>query len=154
MHRFFGNSFALLLSKHTHNMKKLTLLLICIASLGLASCKKDTIVNQTTPNITIIRDVSPSQWVLSANSQTYSVDLNIGAIDQYHIDNEGTLVYISYNDGKSYIQLPFVYNIDAYSFEVYPGGLSIDIQSSDLQNRAPIKPTSNVRIKVVLVASE
>jgi hypothetical protein len=135
-------------------MKKLTILFICIATLGLASCKKDTIVNETTPNITVIRDITPNQWVLSANNQTYSVDLAISLIDQYHIDKEGTLVYISYNNGASYIQLPFVYNVDAYSFEVYPGGLSIDIQSSDLQNRAPIKPTSNVRIKVVLVASE
>lgn len=134
-------------------MKKLTLLFICIASLGLASCKKDTIV-QSTPNITIVRDIAPSQWVLSSNGQTYSADLNISSIDQYHIDNEGTLVYISYNSGASYIQLPFVYNVDAYSFEVYPGGLSIDIQSSDLQDRAPIKPTGNVRIKVVLVSSE
>jgi hypothetical protein len=135
-------------------MKKLTFLFICIATLGLASCKKDTIVNQTTPNITIVRDVTPNQWVLSTNAQTYSADLSISLIDQFHIDNEGTLVYISYNNGASYIQLPFVYNVDAYSFEVYKGGLSIDIQSSDFQNRTPLKPTQNVRIKVVLVASE
>ncbi|MDQ8053911.1 MAG: hypothetical protein REI78_12830 [Pedobacter sp.] len=135
-------------------MKKLTLLLICVASLGLASCKKDTIVNGSTPNITVVRDITPSQWILSTNGQTYSADLNINLIDQYHIDNEGTLVYISYNNGASYIQLPFVYNVDAYSYEVYPGGLSIDIQSSDLQNRTPIKPTANVRIKVVLVSTE
>lgn len=135
-------------------MKKLTFLLLCIASLGLASCKKDTIVNQATPNITIVRDVTPSQWVLSTNQLTYSADLAIPAIDQYHLDNEATLVYISYNGGLSYIQLPFVYNVDAYSYEAYVGGLSIDIQSSDLQDRAPIRPTANVRIKVVLVASE
>lgn len=135
-------------------MKKLTILFLCIATLGLASCKKDTIVNQTTPNITIIRDLTPNQFILSNDQRTYSADLSITSIDKFHIDNEATLVYISYNNGASYIQLPFVYNVDAYSFEVYPGGLSIDIQSSDLQNRAPLRPTSNVRIKVVLVASD
>lgn len=149
----FWQQFCIDTGKHTHNMKKITLLLICIATLGLASCKKDTIV-QTAPNITVVRDVTPNQWVLSSNGQTYSADLSISAIDQYHLDHEATLVYISYNSGASYIQLPFVYNVDSYSYEAYPGGLSIDIQSSDLQDRAPIRPTSNVRIKVVLVASE
>ncbi|PWS26881.1 hypothetical protein DHW03_12700 [Pedobacter yonginense] len=134
-------------------MKKLTILMLCIATLGLASCKKDTIV-QSAQNIVVVRDVTPNQWVLSTNGQTYSADLAISAIDAYHVDNEGTLVYISYNNGASYIQLPFVYNVDAYSYEVYPGGLSIDIQSSDLQNRAPIRPTSSVRIKVVLIATD
>ena len=134
-------------------MKKLTLLLLCVATLGLASCKKDTIVNQT-PNITIVRDIAPSQWVPSNDGLTFSATVIDKLIDKYHVDNEGTLVYISYNSGQSYIQLPFVYNVDAYSYEVYNGGLSIHIQSSDYQDRAPIKPTSNVRVKIILIASE
>ncbi len=138
-------------------MKKLTLLLLCIATLGLASCEKQTIIEET-PNKTYIRDISPNQWVLSANGNTYSANLNISGIDPFHVQNEGTLVYISYtptnNSASSYIQLPFVYNVDAYSYEVYDGGISIDIQSSDLQDRAPIRPTGIVRVKVVLVASK
>ena len=139
-------------------MKKFTLLLLCIATLGLASCKKEPFINQTTPNKTFIRDIAPSQWVLSSDGHTYSASLTIADIDPYHIQNEATLVYISYtptnNSASSYIQLPFVYNVDAYSYEVYNGGLSIDIQSSDYQDRTPIKPSSTVRVKVVLVASE
>ena len=139
-------------------MKKLTLLVLCIATLGLASCKKEPFINQTIPNKTFVRDIAPSQWILSTDGHTYSADLNISAIDAYHIQNEGTLVYLSYtpttNSASSYIQLPFVYNVDAYSYEVYSGGLSIDIQSSDYQDRTPIKPTSTVRVKVVLVASD
>lgn len=135
-------------------MKKLVLLLLCVATLGLVSCKKDTIINQTTPNITIVRDITPSQWVLSSDGLTFSAEIRNNLIDQFHIDNEGTLVYISYNNGQSYIQLPFVYNIDAYSYEVYDGGLLVEIQSSDFQDREPIRPNSNVRIKIVLIASE
>ncbi len=135
-------------------MKNLFLILLCFASLGLASCQKDTIVQQTTPNITVVRDIPVSNWVLSNDGRTYSAELPISAIDKFHVDNEATLVYVSYNSGASYIQLPFVYNIDSYSFEVYPGGLSIDIQSSDLQDRTPIRPTGTVRVKVVLIASE
>lgn len=139
-------------------MKRLSLLLLCVATLGLASCKKEPYINQSTPNKTFVRDIAPSQWVLSADGRTYSADLNIADIDAYHIQNEATLVYLSYtpttNSASSYIQLPFVYNIDAYSYEVYTGGLSIDIQSSDYQDRTPIKPTSTVRVKVVLVTSD
>jgi len=135
-------------------MKKLALLLLCVATLGLASCKKDTIVNQTTPNITIVKNITPSQWLPSSDGLTLSAEIRDNLIDKFHVDNEGTLVYISYNNGQSYIQLPFVYNIDAYSYEVYDGGLSIDIQSSDFQDRAPVRPSSNVRIKIVLIASE
>ena len=139
-------------------MKNFTLLLLCIATLGLASCEKQTIIDQTTPNKTFIRDIAPSQWKLSADGLTYSASLNIADIDPFHIQNEATLVYISYtptqNSATSYIQLPFVYNTDAYSFEVYNGGLSVDIQSSDYQDRAPIKPTGTIRVKVVLVPSE
>jgi hypothetical protein len=135
-------------------MKKLTLLLLCIATLGLASCKKDTIINETTPNLTIVRDVAPGAWALSQDGNTYSARLNISAIDPYHIAHEGTLVYISYDSGATYAQLPFVYEVDAYSYEVFNGGIDLLIQSSDLQDRRPIKPTTTIRVKVVLVASE
>ncbi|RZL16873.1 MAG: hypothetical protein EOO89_10780 [Pedobacter sp.] len=139
-------------------MKKLTLLLLCVATLGLASCRKETFVDGASANKTFIRDIAPSAWVLSSDGLTYSASLSISDIDPFHIQNEGTLAYISYtptqNSATSYIQLPFVYNVDAYSFEVYNGGLSIDIQSSDFQSRAPIKPTGTVRVKVVLVPSE
>lgn len=135
-------------------MKKLTILMLCIATLGLASCKKDTIVQPGNAILTVVKDISPNAWVLSNDQKTFTADISVPEIDQYHIDNEGTLVYISYNSGASYIALPFVYNVDAYSFEVYKGGVSIDVQSSDYQATTPIKPTSTVRVKIVLVGND
>jgi len=135
-------------------MKKLTILMLCIATLGLASCKKDTIVQPGNAILTVVKDISPNAWVLSNDGKTFTADISVPEIDQYHIDNEGTLVYISYNSGASYIALPFVYNVDAYSFEVYKGGVSIDVQSSDYQATTPIKPTSTVRVKIVLVGND
>lgn len=135
-------------------MKKLTLLLICIASLGLASCKKDTIINQTTPNITVVRDIASSAWTLSSNKLTYYALLNIPAIDQYSLDNEGVLVYISYDSGATYLQMPFVYDVDAYSTVISKGQVEIDIQSSDNQDTEPRKPTGTTRVKVVIISSE
>ena len=135
-------------------MKKLTLLLLCIATLGLASCKKDTIINQTTPNRTVVLNVASTAWTLSSNGLTYYTVLNVPEIDQFSLDNEAVLVYISYDNGATYLQMPFVYNVDAYSTVISKGKVEIDIQSSDNQATQPIKPTANVRVKVVLIAAE
>jgi hypothetical protein len=135
-------------------MKKLTLLLLCIATLGLASCEKDTIINQSTPNITISRDVAPSAWTLSANKLTYYTVLNVSAINKYSLENDAILVYISYDNGATYLQMPFVYDVDAYSTVISEGQVEIDIQSSDNQDFQPNKPTGTTRVKIVIVASD
>ncbi len=135
-------------------MKNLTLLILCIASLGLASCKKDTIINQTTPNRTVVVNVASSAWALSNDRLTYTTVINIPEIDQFSLDNEAVLVYISYDNGATYLQMPFVYNIDAYSTVISKGKVQIDIQSSDNQDTQPIKPSGTVRVKVVLIAAD
>ena len=135
-------------------MKNLTLLIFCIASLGLASCKKDTIINQTTPNRTVVVNVASTAWTLSTDGLTYYTILNIAEIDQFSLDNEAVLVYISYDNGGTYLQMPFVYNVEAYSTVISKGKVEIDIESSDFQNASPKKPTANVRVKVVLIAAE
>ncbi|MBY0244392.1 MAG: hypothetical protein K2Q03_02950 [Sphingobacteriaceae bacterium] len=138
-------------------MKKILTLFLAVTLLGLSSCQKDTIINQTTPNRTIVVDIRPDQWVLSSNGLTYSADLKIREIDAFHIQNEGTLVYMSYEpvggSATGYQQLPFVYDVDAFSYSVYPGGLSVDIQSLDYQATTPMKPVKLIRFKIVLVAA-
>ena len=134
-------------------MKKLTLLFICIASLGLASCKKDTIVQQGANNLTIIKYIEANQWQLSTDGLTYYAIINDSRIDSRTFEDDGILVYTSVGDGNSYEQLPFVYNVDAYSYSVQPGSLEIDIQSSDNQDTKPIKPTTRTRVKIVLIES-
>ncbi len=140
--------------QNTHNMKKITLLLLCIATLGLASCKKDTIINQTTPNRTIIFNVSANDWILSSDKLTYYKTLPVPEIDQINMDNEGVLVYISFDNGATYLQMPFVYDVDAYSTSISKGQVEIDIQSSDFQSNQPLKPTKNAKVKVVLIAAQ
>lgn len=131
-------------------MKKLTLLLICIASLGLASCKKDTIV-QSANNLTIIKYIEPNQWQLSSDGLTYYAVINESRIDPRTFEDDGILTYISRGDNNTYEQLPFVYNVDAYSYVIRQGSIEIDIQSSDNQDTAPIKPTTRTRVKIVLI---
>ncbi|WP_199120063.1 hypothetical protein [Pedobacter sp. ASV28] len=142
-------------------MKKLALLLLCFTTLGMVSCKKDTYITET-QNKTIFVDVLPSDWILDNSRNTYYVQLEkiakLPEINASHINNDGTLVYVSYpnNNGNftDYSALPFVYNLSSYSFTVYNGGLEVYIQNSDTQNIDPIKPTTKVRFKLVLVYSK
>ncbi|WP_113654050.1 hypothetical protein [Pedobacter namyangjuensis] len=120
-------------------MKRITLLLLCIATLGLASCKKDTIINQTTPNRTIVFDINPNRWVLENGA--YYLDLNIPEIDDINFYDEGILVYTATPNYTNYYQLPY----GQMDYEAHIGGISI--------SRATL-PTTPIRIKVVLVAAE
>jgi hypothetical protein len=128
-------------------MKKLTILMLCIATLGLASCKKETVVEQTTPNRTIIFDKPANSWrLLSGTTNIYYVDLNASEIDNINVQDEGVLVYIS-TDGvnsSGYFQIPN-YN-QSYGYDIYPGSIRI-------YSYGP-PPTNTTRIKVVLVAAE
>lgn len=140
------------IGKHTHNMKNLTLLILCIASLGLASCKKDTIV-QNANNLTIIKYIEPNQWSSSADGFTLSAALTDSRIDARTFEDDAILVYVSRGDGNFYEQLPFVFDVQAYSYTVSQGRVDIDIQSSDFQSAVPDKPTTRTRVKIVLIES-
>lgn len=134
-------------------MKKLTLLLLCVTTLGLVSCKKDTYVNNGTNNLTIVKYIEPSAWALSSDGFTYSATILDSRIDKRTYDNDGILVYISRGNGSYYEQLPFVYDALSYSYSVTPGSISIDVQSSDFQEATPVKPSSTMRVKIVLIES-
>lgn len=135
-------------------MKKLILLLLCTATLGLASCKKDTII-QDTPNRTYNFTIQPNQWVLSADGYNYTYEWRNSIIDEITVDDEGVLVYASHPvNSSSYIQLPYTYDANAYSYELFVGGIAIDIQTSDNQDTNPVKPTKPVLVKVVVIPSK
>ncbi|WP_029284008.1 hypothetical protein [Pedobacter sp. R20-19] len=127
-------------------MKKLTILMLCIATLGLASCKKDTIV-QSTPNRTIIFDKPGNAWrLLGGTTNTYFVDLVASEIDNINVQDEGVLVYIA-TDGTTstgYFQIPN--QAQSYDYDIYTGSIRI-------YSYGP-PPTSTIRIKVVLVAAQ
>lgn len=120
-------------------MKKTILLLLCTVTLGLVSCKKDTIINETTPNRTIVFDVNPNEWVLDGG--TYYLDLDIIEIDDINFYDEGILVYMATPNFTNYYQLPY----GDYDYEAHIGGISISKSTP---------PSTAMRIKVVLVAAE
>lgn len=134
-------------------MKNKLLLLLCIATLGLASCKKDTYI-QDTPNRTIILEIQPMDWVVTNNGGTITTDVLIDAIDQYNVDVEGILVYLDHPvNVNGYIALPYTYSGSSYSYEHFNGGIAIDIQRSEFSTQNPTVPTVPIRLKVVLIPS-
>ncbi|WP_256007186.1 hypothetical protein [Pedobacter deserti] len=133
-------------------MRNLILLLLCTTTLGLVSCKKDTIIQETS-NRTIIFNIQPDQWVQSPDAGTYTATIDVPEIDQLNVDIEGVLVYLDHPVNKSsYIQLPYTYEGIAYSYEHYEGGIKIDIQRS-VYSEDPLKPNVAIRMKVVLIPS-
>jgi len=127
-------------------MKKLTILFICIATLGLASCKKDTIINQTTPNRTIIFDRGSSSWIPNTGGGFY-LDLVADEIDDISVQDEGILVYVATDGTNSsgYFQIPN--SVSQYDYEVYNGRIRIYFDGN-------VRPSNTTRIKIVLVAAE
>ena len=137
-------------------MKKLTLLLFCVATLGLASCKKEVFIpEQILPNQTLETVISPSQWVYSENNKRLSTTINFPEIDEITFKNDGVLVYI-YPDNAvpEYKQLPLVFDAQAYSYIVRRGSITIDIQTSGDTKLEPFKPTIPIGLRVVIITSK
>jgi hypothetical protein len=134
-------------------MRQKVLLLLCMATLGLASCKKDTII-QDTPNRTIITTIPVSAWAANSNGRGFTAEVAIPEIDQLNVDVEGILVYLDHPaETSSYIQLPYVYSGNSYSYEQFNGGVAIDLQSAAFNTSIALKPTVPIRIKIVLIPS-
>jgi hypothetical protein len=134
-------------------MKIKLLLLLCITSIGLASCKKDTYI-QDTPNRTIVLTIQPNQWEVANNGRTITTDILIPEIDQFNVDVEGILVYLDHPVNVSgYVALPYSYSGETYSFEHFNGGIAIDIQQTEFSSKLPAIPTTARRVKVVLIPS-
>lgn len=134
-------------------MKKLTLLILCIATLGLASCEKETIIQEVkgrTYNFTI----NPRDWVRGNNGQQYSYVWNSSAIDQITFDDEAVLLYISHPDEPDIdLALPATYNSVSYSYRVSNSGVRVDIQSADVQATVINPPATQIKAKLVILPS-
>ncbi|MGM9475158.1 hypothetical protein ACS5PU_01960 [Pedobacter sp. GSP4] len=133
-------------------MKKLTILMLCIATLGLASCKKDTIV-ENTPNITIYKTIQPNSWISTSdsNGSYLYVDIADSRIEQYE-DDGIILSFARFND-DGYDALPFTYGVDSYSYSSFPGRIRVYLQNRDNRNSAPLRPSASIGARIVLVAS-
>ncbi|MET1057482.1 MAG: hypothetical protein ABWY16_19365 [Pedobacter sp.] len=133
-------------------MKKY-LLLLFIAAVGLSSCKKEVLVANDLPNITLLKYINPNQWLSSSDGRSLTVGIPVAEIDRDTFENDDISLMISRNDSDTYEKMPFVYNGQTYSYTVEPGIVTIDVQTSDAQNTIPVRPTQTARVKIVLIRS-
>ncbi|MES2376332.1 MAG: hypothetical protein V4553_07130 [Bacteroidota bacterium] len=131
-------------------MKKI-LSIACLALVvaALASCKKTYITN--TPNQTYTVTITPSQWSQTKDGKADSVSIAAPAIDNFFNNNGATLVYFSFFNGV-YEQVPEVYNGTSYSYFHYTGNLVL--YSQPVAGGTPVKPASDIKVKLVLIPSE
>lgn len=127
---------------------KRSLIFICLSLIIFAAgCKKEMIV----PNRTIITTLNSGIWIKKDGGRTYTAAIDMPEIDNYFNDHGGVLVYISFDNGATYEQLPQVYNGVSYSYVTRTGQIVIEIQSSD--GLGTVTPPGTVRVKIVLIES-
>jgi hypothetical protein len=135
-------------------MKPKFLLLLCIATLGLASCKKDNYVDLPLPNQTIETVINPSQWQSIENNTRLTTTISFPEIDNATFINDGIQVAIyPDNNIQEYTPLPLTFDGQAYSYSVKPGSITIDIQTSDGQDLTPSRPTTPIGLRLVIITS-
>jgi len=117
--------------------------------LSVSSCTKKYITPN--PNQTIYADITSADWLAYTDGKSYYVPINVAALDDASAQYDGVVVSVSYDDGKTYEQLPEVYNGLAFSYTYNTGNVSIYAQSPD--GGTAIKPTDPIKVKIVLVYS-
>lgn len=136
----------------THKlMKKFIFLLLCTATLGLVSCKKDTIVNNIVPR-TILFDITASNWKTTDGGKTYFTEISVPEINDNFNQSGGVIVSMAFDANRSIFDgLPNVYQGLSYQFSSEPGYVLIFV---DAVNGQAIPPPGSARVKIVLVDSE
>ena len=135
-------------------MKKILSIIGCVVVLAASSCTKKYITPN--PNLTVFKTINPSDWVLSSDGTSYSVNLDVAEIGSDFNHYGGVLVAISYpqsDNSEVYEQLPETYGGTAYSYTYNTGSVAIYAQSPDGTSTAANKPTLPVSVKIILVAS-
>ncbi len=136
----------------THKrMKKFIFLLLCTATLGLVSCKKDTIVNNILPR-TILFDIAANSWKTTDGGKTYFTEINVPENDDDFNQSGGVVVSMAFDANRSIFDgLPNVYQGLSYQFSSEPGYVVIYVDAIEGDT---FPPPAAATAKIVLVDSE
>jgi hypothetical protein len=126
----------------------LPLLFLCIWSSG---CKKDEIIVPNNPNQTILQNIQPGAWVLNSDNSAYMVDISMPEIDADANELDAIVVSVSAGATGAYEAIPNVYSGVSFSYTHQVGRVTLEVQSAD--GTAPVRPTSLIRAKIVIIRS-
>ncbi len=133
-------------------MKRILSIACCCLLLMVAatSCvKKEYVENNNTKTIPFT--TTSTSWKTTDGGRNWTTILDVAEIDSYLNTNGGILVYLSYDNGAHYEQLPEVYNGISYSYEHAIGSIAITAQAYN--STAQITNPGNTLVKVVLIDS-
>ena len=128
-------------------MKKILFLLLISGALLASSCTKNYAV---IPNQTTYYSLLATDWTTKDNGLNYTATIpqtggNLG------LEQDGTLIYFSFDNGQSYEQIPEVYNNVSFTYTNDGNNLVLYAQSANAGQTitAPIA----LKAKIVLVPS-
>jgi hypothetical protein len=141
-------------------MKKILTLVCCTILLAATSCTKKYITPANrTVFFTVKGGTNPGGWILTNNGGSPAYQTTLGGnngdlpeLDDFTQHNGAVLVYISFDKGDTYEAVPENFGGASYSFIHSTNTITITSQSSN--GGAAVLPTSDMRVKVVLVDSE
>lgn len=137
-------------------MKKI-LSIACVALVvaALASCKKEYITNvsQTANQTWVSTPITTADWKQTTDGKSDSVSIPVPVTDFFNA-SDATLVYFSFFSNV-YEQVPEVFNGTSYSYFHYTDskGLHLVLYAQPVNGGAPVKPTSTMTVKLVLIPS-
>ena len=131
-------------------MKKILSIIGCVILFAATSCTKQ-IVTPVSSNITVYATLNPTDFNLYSDGKSFVGSISVADLTSNFNSVGGVIVAASYDNGATYEQLPEVYNGISFSFTYNTGNVSIYSQSPD--GNTAIRPTTAIRVKIILVTS-
>ncbi len=128
-------------------MKKILFLLIIGGALFMASCTKQ--YNQVIPNQTVYADLASSDWTTTDNGFNYTTTVTPPTGGDFGASSDAVLVYFTFDNGKTYEQVPEVYNNVSYTYTVTNGEVDLFAQSANGAETILVPPALTAKIIVV-----
>jgi len=116
--------------------------------LALASCTKNYAV---IPNQTVYAKIATSDWGAYSNGLTDTVNIYPQKGSNFGLNSDAVLVYLTFDGGSTYEQIPYVYNNVNYSYINNGSFIELFVQSAD--GTKPITAPAPLTAKVVLIPS-
>lgn len=129
-------------------MRKYLLLFLCTLTIGLSSCKKETLITEPS-NRTILIDIRPSDWVLSGNGLGYYKDVVVPENNNSFNKSGHVVASMSFDDPVVFEGLPQVYQGVTYRYSAEPGFVTLYVGNAN--GTAAGRPTSTVTAKITLI---
>ena len=129
-------------------MKRLLTLVLPLVLL-ISACEKKEYVQ---PNRTVVVDIKPTSWESNSSGTYYSRDIDLPELDDYLQDRGAVLVYLSFDNERTYVQIPSVYQGVSYSYQARSGLIWLEMQRASGTGAVP--PPAFMTAKIVLVESD